>query len=178
MRTPRAETRYAAVFAVLAAAATAALLAAGGENAAAPSLAASSAQSWRGLVGSRPRVSLGQRVIVVLKTPSLGERVAAAGGAVDIEQEQAWTKVVLSEQRLLLARLALRGVVVHADERFARVLDGFSAVVPPNVVPIVERDPDVEGVYPVRAAYPATVGQGSGDAAVVAHPLAAAGIDG
>src|SRR5581483_5167395 len=107
MRTPRAETRYAAVFAVLAAAATAALLAAGGENAAAPSLAASSAQSWRGLVGSRPRVSLGQRVV-------------AAGGAVDIEQEQAWTKVVQSAQRLLASRLALQGVIVHPTLSFTR----------------------------------------------------------
>jgi hypothetical protein len=86
MRTPRAELRYAALFAVLAAAATAALLATGGKSAEAPSLSSASAQSWRGLVGSRPRVALGQRVIVVLATPSLGERVAAAGGAVDIEQ--------------------------------------------------------------------------------------------
>src|SRR2546423_569064 len=121
MRTPHAETRYAAVFAVLAAAATAALLAAGGENAAAPSLAASSAQSWRGLVGSRPRVLLGQRVIVVLKTPSLGERVAGAGGAVDIEQEQAWTKVVQSAQRRLASRLSVstRGAW-HGDGRHRR----------------------------------------------------------
>ena len=180
MRTPHAETRYAAVFAVLAAAATAALLAAGGENAAAPSLAASSAQSWRGLVGSRPRVSLGQRVIVVLKTPSLGERVAAAGGAVDIEQEQAWTKVVQSAQRLLASRLALQGVIVHPTLSFTRVLDGFSAAVPASVIPVLERDPDVAGVYPVRIAYPTTISAGSltADAADAGSALASAGVDG
>src|SRR5437588_10836697 len=161
MRTPRAETRYAAVFAVLAVAATAALLAVGGKSAQAPSLATPSAQSWRGLVGSRPRVSLGQRVIVVLRMPSLGERVAAAGGAVDIEQEQAWTKVVQSAQRLLASRPALHGVIVHPTISFTRVLDGFSAVVPASVIPVVERDPDVTGVYPVRIAYPATISAGS-----------------
>src|SRR5437764_10661179 len=179
MRTPRAEARYAAVFAVLAAAATAALLAAG-RGAHAPSLASSSAQSWHGLVGSRPRVSLGQRVIVVLKTPSLGERVAAAGGAVDIEQEQAWTKIVQSAQRLLASRLALQGVIVHPTLSFTRVLDGFSAVVPASVIPVLERDPDVAGVYPVRIAYPTTISAGSltADAADAGSALASAGIDG
>ena len=180
MRTPRAETRYAAVFAVLAAAATAALVATGGKSAEAPSISSASAQSWRGLVGSRPRVALGQRVIVVLKTPSLGQRVAAAGGAVDIEQEQAWTKVVLSAQRLLVSRLALQGVIVRPALSFARVLDGFSAVVPPSVIPIVERDADVAGVYPVRVAYPTTISASSltADAADAGSALASGGVDG
>jgi hypothetical protein len=168
------------LFAVLAAAATAALLATGGKSAEAPSLSSPSAQSWQGLVGSRPRVALGQRVIVVLKTPSLGQRVAAAGGAVDIEQEQAWTKVVQSAQRLLVSRLALQGVIVHPALSFTRVLDGFSAVVPPGVVPVVERDGDVAGVYPVRVAYPATIAGSSltADAADAGSALASAGVDG
>ena len=53
-----------------------------------------SAAGWRGLVGSRPRVALGQRVIVVLKTPSLAQRVAAAGGIVGTRRERAWTNSV------------------------------------------------------------------------------------
>jgi hypothetical protein len=180
MRTPRAEAGYVAVLAVLAAAATAALLAAGGRGAQAPSFASSSAQSWHGLVGSRPRVSLGRRVIVVLKTPSLGERVAAVGGAVDIEQELAWTKVVASAQRLLVSRLALRGIIVHPILSFTRVLDGFSAVVPASVIPVVERDSDVAGVYPVRVAYPVTIPASSltAEAADAGSALASAGIDG
>ncbi|MFL5910581.1 MAG: S8 family serine peptidase [Gaiellaceae bacterium] len=180
MPTPRAEMRYAALFAALAAAATAALLVTGGKSAEAPSLSSASAQSWRGLVGSRPRVALGQRVIVVLKTPSLGRRVAAAGGEVDIEQEQAWTKVVLSAQRLLVSRLALQGVIVHPTLSFARVLDGFSAVLPASVIPVVERDADVAGVYPMRIAYPATTTESSliADAADAGSALASAGIDG
>jgi hypothetical protein len=180
MRTPHAEARYAALFAVVAAAATAALLATGGKSAEAPSVSSASAQSWQGLVGSRPRVEIGRRVIVVLRTPSLGQRVAAAGGTVDIEQEQAWTKVVQSAQRLLVSRLALQGVIVHPALSFSRVLDGFSAVMPPSVIPLVERDPDVAGVFPVRVAYPATIAARSltADAADSGNALASAGVDG
>ena len=37
--------------------------------------------AWRGLVGSpREQVAVGQRVIVVLNSPSLSDRMAAAGG--------------------------------------------------------------------------------------------------
>lgn len=180
MRTPRAEALYAAVFVALAAAATAAVLANGGESATAPAVASSSPRSWRDVLGPRLQVDVGDRVIVVLKTPSLGERVAAAGGDLTVSQEQAWTKAELSAQRLLLARLAVQGVIVHADERFSRVLDGFSAVVPPDVVPIVERDPDVAGVYPVRVAYPAGAATGapSAEAAGTGDALASAGVDG
>ncbi len=180
MRTPHAEARYVALFAVVAVAATAAILATGGKSSEAPSVSSASAQSWQGLVGSRPRVETGQRVIVVLRTPSLGQRVAAAGGAVDIEQEQAWTRVVQSAQRLLVSRLALQGVIVHPALSFARVLDGFSAVMPPSVIPLVERDPAVAGVYPVRIAYPATIAARSltADAADSGNALASAGVDG
>src|SRR3954451_9883928 len=39
------------------------------------------ASAWYGLVGAAPvQVSVGQRVIVLLKAPSLADRVAAAGG--------------------------------------------------------------------------------------------------
>jgi Subtilase family len=179
MRTPRAEVRYAAVFALLAAAATGALLATRGEGAERPVVASASPESWRAILGTPQQVDLGPRVIVVLKTPSLGERVAAEGG-LDFGQEQAWTKVELSAQRLLLARIALQGVVVRADIRFTRVLDGFSALVPQSVVPLLERDANVAGVYPVRAAYPATVSTSAlnADAVDVGGPLASAGVDG
>src|SRR5260221_5239445 len=114
MRTPRAETRYAALFAVLAVSATAAMLAAGGDSAERPFVASTSPDSWRAVLGARPAIDVGPRVIVVLKTPSLGERVAAEG-RLDFGQQQAWTKVELSAQRLLLARLALQGVVIRSD---------------------------------------------------------------
>jgi len=116
-----------------------------------------SVASWRGLVGSRPRVALGNRVIVVLKTRSLAQRVADAGGIVGTEQEREWTKNTLAAQKLLVSRLALQGVTIKPDYSFARVLDGFSALIDPSAIPIVERDQDVAGVYPVRIAYPAAI---------------------
>ena len=184
MRTPRAEPRRVVFLALLTAVATAALLAAGGKSAGQAPAATAAAATWRGLVGSRPRVALGAREIVVLRTPSLAQRVAAAGGRTTARQERRWTEAALAAQRRLVARLAREGVSLHPDYEFARVLDGFSAVVGAGVVPRVERDPDVAGVYPVRAAYPAAIsarvlssagfGPASGHRAAVGVP----GLDG
>jgi subtilisin family serine protease len=157
MRTPRAEPRRAVLLAILTAIATAALLAAGGKSAGQAPASTSAAATWRGLVGSRPRVALGGRVIVVLRTPSLAQRVAAMGGTARVQQERTWTAAALSAQRRLVSRLAGEGVSLHPDYEFARVLDGFSAVVDAGTVPLLERDRDVAGVYPVRAAYPAAI---------------------
>ena len=48
-------------------------------------------------------------------------------------------------------------MTVHPDYSFARVLNGFSAVLDPSAIPLIERDDDVAGVYPVRIAYPSTI---------------------
>ena len=157
MRTPRAEPRRALFLALLTAIATAALLAAGGKSAGQAPVATSAAATWRGLVGSRPRVALGARVIVVLKTPSLAQHVVANHGAAAPQQERSWTAAALAAQRRLVSRLARKGIPLHPDYEFARVLDGFSAVVDNGAVPLLERDPDVAGVYPVRVAYPAAI---------------------
>ncbi|HJX46496.1 MAG TPA: S8 family serine peptidase, partial [Gaiellaceae bacterium] len=156
MRTPRAEPRQAVLLALLVISATAVLLATGGKSAGQLPAPLTAASAWRGLVGSRPRVAPGQRVIVVLKTPSLAQRVAAAGGVASTRQERAWTVTALSAQKLLVSRLALSGVSVQPDYSFARVLNGFSAVLDPSAIPLIERDEDVVGVYPVRIAYPST----------------------
>ena len=156
MHTPRAEPRQAVLLALLVISATAVLLATGGKSAGQLPAPLTSASAWRGLVGSRPRVAPGQRVIVVLKTPSLAQRVAAAGGVASTRQERAWTVTALSAQKLLVSRLALSGVSVQPDYSFARVLNGFSAVLDPSAIPLIERDEDVVGVYPVRIAYPST----------------------
>ena len=156
MRTPRAEPRQALLLALVAAAATAVLLTTGGKSAGQAPLPPTSAAGWRGLVGSRPRVALGQRVIVVLRTRSLAQRVEAAGGIVATRRERSWTNATLAAQKLLVTRLALQGVTIHPDYSFARVLDGFSALVDPSSIPVIERDSDVAGVYPVRVEYPAS----------------------
>src|SRR5437764_6064918 len=157
MRTHRAEPRHALLLAFVAAAATAVLLATGDKSAGQAPAPVTSAAGWRGLVGSRPRVALGQRVIVVLRTPSLAQRVAAAGGIVGTRRERVWTNATVAAQKLLVSRLALQGVAVHPDYTFARVLDGFSALVDPSAIPIIERDENVAGVFPVRVAYPSSI---------------------
>ena len=93
----------------------------------------------------------------MLRTPSLAQRVAAAGGIVGTRRERIWTSSTLAAQKLLVTRLALHGVAVHPDYSYARVLDGFSALVDSSAIPIIERDSDVAGVYPVRVANPASV---------------------
>ena len=156
MRTPRAEPRLAVLFLVAVAAATAVLLAAGKGSGRAPTPAAA-AGGWAGLVASRPAVAIGPRVIVVLRAPSLAQRVAAAHGPVSAARERAWTGDALAAQRRLLARTAAHGVGLRPDYSFSRVLDGFSVTAGAGAVALLDRDPGVAGVYPVRAAFPATV---------------------
>ena len=127
MRMPRAEPRRAFLLGMVAVAATATLLVTSGRGAGQAAAPATSATSWAGLVGPRPRVATGARVIVLLRTPSLAQRMAAAGGAVDAARERAWTSAALAAQARLIARLAAQGVALHADYSFSRVLDGFSA---------------------------------------------------
>jgi subtilisin family serine protease len=116
------------------------------------------ASAWRGLVGSpREQVAVGQRVIVVLKSPSLADRVAAAGGQATEAQQSQWTAAALAADNLLIARLAQDGVRVRPEHRYARVLTGFSAPLDAQAVAFLERAPEVAGVYPVRVTYPASV---------------------
>jgi subtilisin family serine protease len=116
------------------------------------------ASAWRGLVGSpREQVAVGQRVIVVLNSPSLSDRMAAAGGQATEAQQRQWTASALAADNLLIARLAQQGVKVKPEHRYARVITGFSAPLDPRAVAYLESAPEVAGVYPVRVTYPASV---------------------
>jgi hypothetical protein len=153
-RPPR-EPFNALVLAALAVVATAVLIAAGGRS---ERLAQVVDPSWQGLAGAqRPRVAVGQRVIVVLKSPSLADRVGSAGGLATSEEERQWTQSALSSQKLLVARLRVQGVVVQPEFSFTRTLNGFSAAFDARGIALLERAADVAGVYPVRAAYPASL---------------------
>ncbi|MHB8469856.1 MAG: S8 family peptidase [Gaiellaceae bacterium] len=174
MRTPRAE-RQAVLLSVAAVAAAVAVIAAGGRGAAGTPFPLAGPSAWRGLVGSRPRVASEQRVIVVLRTPSLAERVARAR-APSRRQERGWTQAAHAAQQLLLSRLNAQGIVLRPDLSFTRVVDGFSVSLDPSLVPSVERDPDVAGVYPVRVGFPATIGPAAPTGA--APPVSLAGADG
>jgi hypothetical protein len=134
------------------------VLGAGGTRVPQPATLSSTAASWRGLAGSaRPRVDVGQRVIVVLKAPSLAQRVAAAGGVATDSQERQWTSAAVAAEQQVLTTLAAHGVQVRVDYNYARVINGFSAVLDSEAVALLEREPEVAGVYPVRVAYPATI---------------------
>jgi hypothetical protein len=157
MRTHLARAGQALPFVVVALATVAVVLGAGGTQSTQPTLS-STAGAWRGLAGSaRPQVDVGQRVIVVLKAPSLADRVASAGGQATDSQERQWTTAALAAQQQVLGTLAQHGVQVRVDYYYSRVINGFSASLDSEAVALLEREPEVAGVYPVRVAYPATV---------------------
>jgi hypothetical protein len=115
----------------------------------------SAASTWEGLVGGpRPQVALGQRMIVVLRAPSLAARLARSPNAGPAEQIQ-WTKDALASQRRVFERLAAAGVGVRTEFRYTRVLNGFAAPLDGAALALLEAEKDVAGVYAVRAAFPA-----------------------
>jgi minor extracellular serine protease Vpr len=121
------------------------------------------AEGWQGLLGSRPLPQLGGRWVVVLRAPSLADRVRRAGGAATELQMRSWTATARTAQRRAIAGLWSRGAPVDPEQSYVRVLNGFAASVDPMLLPTLERDPAVAGVYPVRAAYPAAVPAGTLD---------------
>src|SRR5204863_1196090 len=85
------------------------------------------------------------------------DRVGNAGGVATGEEEQRWTESAVATQKLLVARLRVEGVVVQPEFSYTRTLNGFSTAFDARGVALLERAPEVAGVYPVRAAYPATI---------------------
>jgi subtilisin family serine protease len=138
----------------------------------------SEATTWRGLVGeAHPQVTIGQRRIVVLRTPSVAQRLSAAKYATE-QQERAWTAQAYAAQQQVLVNLAAHGLGVRPDYTYARVIDGFSAQLDPRAEALLEQDPSVAGVFPVRAAFPATVSATKLVPAVAPPPVALPGFDG
>jgi minor extracellular serine protease Vpr len=158
MRTRRLpEARRAAPPAIIALAATLLVVGFGVSGAKQRSLV-SEASGWRGLVGgARPTVEVGQRMLVVLNAPSLAQRVAGNGGLASDSVERRWTAAALAAQKRLLSELGRHGIRMRVEFSFSRVLNGFSAPLDARAVALLERRPEVAGVYPVRVAYPASV---------------------
>jgi len=152
---PLREPLNALVLAAFAVVITAVLIAAGGRDALPPP---EGPPSWQGLAGAqRPRVAVGQRMIVVLKAPALSDRVGTAGGLATSEEERSWTQSALSAQKLLVARLRVQGIAVQPEFSYTRTINGFSAAFDARGIALLERAAEVAGVYPVRAAYPASL---------------------
>ncbi|HEX3805880.1 MAG TPA: S8 family serine peptidase [Gaiellaceae bacterium] len=116
--------------------------------------------SWLGLVGgARAAVPLAGRMIVVLKTPSVAERVKQQDGFATEVQEKTWYASAAAAQNEVLLQLSALGITVKPDYSYYRVLDGFSAQLDPRAVSLLDEMPEVTGIYPVRAAYPASVSE-------------------
>ena len=136
-----------------------ALLAAGGGESAEPGAPGEGgAAAWRGFVdGERSAVALGQRMIVVLESPSLADRMAEAGGHATESAMRSWTAAALAGQKQVAARLSREGIQLVPDFVYTRTFNGFAAPIDGRALALLERDRDVAGVYPVRAAYPASL---------------------
>jgi hypothetical protein len=116
------------------------------------------AAGWSGLVGGdRAPVATGRRVLVVLSAFSLADWVERAGGLASDRDERRWSAAAVAAQQQFITDLARRGVRIRPEFRFTRTLNGFSALLDPGAIALLERTPGVRGVYPVRAAFPASV---------------------
>ncbi|MDQ3857471.1 MAG: S8 family serine peptidase [Actinomycetota bacterium] len=113
--------------------------------------------AWTAVFGERPTTSGGLPVMVVLRAPSLADRMAASEVDATAEEQKRWVSEADAGQRLLIARLASRGVAVRRERSFTRTLNAFSARVDAKGQAALARDPAVAGVYPVRTVYPASV---------------------
>ncbi len=171
-------TRPSATYILTAVALVALVLVAGGA-AAEGAAEQSGAAGWQGLLGSRPVPQLGGRWIVVLRSRSLADRVRGAGAVASERRMKAWTALARQTQRRVLARLAFRGAPIQPEYEYVRVLNAFAASIDTGALPVIERDPDVAGVYPVRAAYPAATGSdGVGPSGARRQGVAIPGFDG
>ncbi len=155
----RARALRIALLAVVALAAAAVAVArAAGEDEVPDGAASPPAAAWKGLVGGpRPEVAVGQRTIVLLRVPSLAERLAQTGGRASEARLKRWNTIARAAQEQLIAGMAAQGVRIRPEYRYTRVLSGFSAALDPRGIALLERSKEVRGVYPVRIAYPATV---------------------
>jgi hypothetical protein len=157
----RPELARALTLASIASVATALLLA-GTVQGAGEQVGRVAARAWHSVFGDRPKPARGERMIVLLSSPSVAERVASSSARPSAADESQWTKDVEGLQRTLLAALRQRGVVIHRKFVFTRVLDGFSADLDSRAVAELDRNPIVVGIYPVRNVYPAETRSASG----------------
>jgi subtilisin family serine protease len=150
-----------AALGVAAAVATGIVLA-GTVQGAGESAARVAARAWHSVFPDHPKTAAGDRMIVVLSSPSVAERVAAAGERPSRAQEKEWADDVTAMRTSLFAALRERGLDIEPVRTYAYVLDGFSAVLDARAVAELERNPLVVGVYPVRSVFPArTAGAGA-----------------
>jgi subtilisin family serine protease len=133
---------------------------------------------WQGVLGVRGSVSAAQRYVVLLDEPSLAAHVASNGGQATEAEMRGWTGTALRVQEQFLARLTAAGARLAPDYRYVRVVNGFSTRLDPTSLALIENDREVVGVYPVRIAYPAQVGESANIAPSLLTGLEVPGLDG
>jgi hypothetical protein len=136
---------------------------------------ATPSEEWAGLLGGRSAALLGDRYVVLFRLPSLADRVRGAGGRATEAEMREFTAAARESQARVLFRLALRGVVLDAEQRYVRVVNGVSASLDEREVVALEAAPEVRGVWPVRASYPAALTEGALTATTLA-PVDAPGV--
>jgi hypothetical protein len=112
-------------------------------------------RAWHSIFGDRPHAELGSRMIVVLSSASLAERIEASTARPSLALQKQWNAEIRAEQDSFLASFRERGLAITRDEVFTRTLNGFSATLDARAVAELDRNPSVVGLYPVRAVYPA-----------------------
>src|SRR5688572_24201904 len=114
MRMPRGPDRRSLAAGLVVVAAL--LAAAGGQGAQQPGPVQGGAAAWRGFAdGERSAVAVGQRMIVVLKNPSLADRMAQAGGRATESAMRSWTAAALAGQKQVAVRLSREGIQLVPD---------------------------------------------------------------
>ena len=130
--------------------------------------------SWQGLVGDGPRAPVrhrpadDRRAQGAVARRSRRRRTAASRRRA--QEQQLDAAASLAQQRLLRSRLEVQGVTIHPDSAFTHVLAGSRQRSTRPRVSLLERDSAVQGVYPVRVAYPASISS----SALERRPLASA----
>ena len=124
--------------------------------------------SWRGLVGdAHPAVSPAQRAIVVLRDAVGRPAASRRRSSRPRQRERRWAAEAFAAQQQVLTQLARHGLGVRPDYSYARVIDGFSALLDPRAIALLERNPEVAGVYPGAGRLPgdaraSTLARGAG----------------
>lgn len=159
-------------------AALALLLGGSGTRAATTPITSIDEAGWQGVLGVRAVVSTAQRYVVVLRGPSLASRVRAEGGRATEAQMRRWTAAAIGAQEQFLRRVSAGGAQVTPEHRYVRVLNAFSARLDPTSLTLLDRDREVAGVFPVRAAYPAADDVNAGLPAAVPASVPGLGVPG
>ena len=151
----RRRPELARVWMLAAVAGVAAFALAGNVSGAREGVTDAASRAWHSIFGDHSQPELGSRMIVVLSSPSLADRISEAGGKPGSAKQRRWSADIEAEQAAFIDSLRERGLSVKPEETFTRTVNGFSARLDARAVAELDRNPSVIGVYPVRAVYPA-----------------------